>query len=442
MGLSLRVEWLEAPGIRDVVDRQAWARLVISGGSGEVYTRCLDRDTGQVREGVYGSVFPLARWIADSYWNILNEAPRVPRARPGRELAKYRGLTPWLRRHNVLTAREGFSLPDLSLARDGDHLVLWAFPDGPTCQARRPVRFLHQGVCRVSVEIVEGALHSFMEAVLERLREVDHHSVSALRQDWESVLRSREEERDLCERAARLGLDPYSSSDLTEADEEFLLGQIGRFPGALRGDLLDAADSLTRARSGSSWLNSLGGELRAAPPRISPVPGAPGGAVPAHEVGYRAARAVRKEQSLKAVESPVVGRLADAYGFPFQTEQVDSTPEYVDGLLASGTGRQPMIFGRDVPHADKAFRWSRALYMWRFGHASKSPRLISRSQGRLQRESRAFAAELLAPAAAIRAVLDSDVVDDDEIEELAGRFNVRPKLVRHQIENHGLAMLE
>lgn len=101
-----------------------------------------------------------------------------------------------------------------------------------------------------------------------------------------------------------------------------------------------------------------------------------------------------------------------------------------------------MVLGSDLPHEDKAFRWSRALYMYRFGHASQSPRLISRSQSRLQRESRAFAAELLAPATAIQRALTGDVIGDDEITAIAEKFGVRAKLIRHQIENHKLAIVE
>lgn len=440
MSLNLRVEWLDAPGVKDVVDRGSWARLVIEGPDGHVFSRCLDKKTGQTREGVYGSVFALARWIADSYWSLLNEAPRIPRARPGRELARYKGLAPWLRRHNLLTAREGYSLPDLSLARDGDQIVLWAFPDAPS--ATRPVRFLHAGVSRIPVQAVDTALRSFMETVLERLRSVEHHTVQTLAEDWGAVLRSHVEERDLCERAARLGLDPYDEDDLTATDEEFLLDEIARIPDELRGDLLDSTSSVQGAKAGCSWLaQTAKGWGEAPPPSAAPV-GRPNGAGPAHEAGYCAAKAVRQEQKLRATESPGLGKLASAYGLPFKTVVVDAPPDYVDGLLAAKAGKSPAILGRDLPHMDKAFRWSRALYMMRFGHASHSPRLISRSQARLQRESRAFAAELLAPAAAIRRSLESDIVSDEEIAGLARQFRVRPKLVRHQIENHGLAMLE
>jgi len=442
MTLRFRTEWQDAPGVKDVVDQAAWARLVIElAGEEEVLTRCIDRETRSARDGVYGSVFPLTRWLVDSYWHLLYEGPRVPGARSGRDLASFPRLTPWLRRHNLLTAREGYSLPDVSIARDGDYLVLSAFPDLSRDRTRRPVRFVHQGIHRVEAGAADAAFIAFVGGVLERLRDVDHPDVVSLREDWDAVLRSRETEPDLCIAAARLGLDPYDQTELTREDEQFLASQVNTLPTDLRTDLLDATDSMLGAREVFSWL-SKSSHSGVAPPSPPPA-GGPNGTEPAHRRGYWAARAVRKEQGLKASEGgPILGRLASSYGLPFETTGAHAAPRYVDGLLTGERGQSPTIVGPVLPHEDKAFRWSRGLYVWRFGHAQQSARMITRSQSRLQRESRAFAAELLAPAAAIRRSLRSDVVGDDEIAELAEQFTVRPRLIRHQIENHRLAMLD
>lgn len=264
MTFSLHVEWEEAPGVSDVVDKQAWARLVIAGSGDDVFTRCLDQNTGQTRTGVYESLFPLARWIANSYWNLLNEAPRVPKPSPGRELVRHTGIAPWVRRHNLLAAREGYSLPDLSLARDGEYVVVWAFPDEapPT---HRPVRFLHSGVTQVSPAAMEHALQTFMGTVLDRLADVDHHSVAALRDDWAAVLRSNEEERNLCVWAAKLGVDPYDSTELSADDESFFRTTFSKLTAELRDDLLDASDSIANtspAPSGSSRRGAGGVQRR------------------------------------------------------------------------------------------------------------------------------------------------------------------------------------
>lgn len=442
MTLSFEAEWQQSPGIRDAVDRAAWARLVIRLPEEDlVLTRCIDQQTQDARDGVYGSVFPLARWLVQSYWNLLYEIPRVPRARSGRELASYPRSLPWLRRHNLLAAREGYSLPDLTVARDGEYIVVSAFPDGSKSRTRRPVRFMHQGIHRVEVGAVDAAITSFVGAVIERLHEVDHPDVAALREDWDAVLRSKEEEADLCISAARMGLDPYDEDEMSLEVERFLLGEVGELPADLQTDVLDATNSLDEARGMISWLSESSHDPVAC--SRTPPSGGPGRLGPAHQTGYWAARAVRKELGLGATEDiSVVGHLARSYGFPVETTRTTAAPPpSVDGLLAP-QGHGPRIIGPPLPHADKAFRWSRGLYMWRFGHAQRSARIISRSQARLQRESRAFAAELLAPAQALRRSLTSEVVDDDEIAKLADKFTVRPQLIRHQIENHRLAIVD
>ena len=82
------------------------------------------------------------------------------------------------------------------------------------------------------------------------------------------------------------------------------------------------------------------------------------------------------------------------------------------------------------------------MYLWQFGHLRDGPRLLTRSNERIQREGRAFAAELLAPAAALRRHIRRGSVGEQEVTDLASTFDVSPMLIRHQIENHGLAVLE
>ena len=57
-----------------------------------------------------------------------------------------------------------------------------------------------------------------------------------------------------------------------------------------------------------------------------------------------------------------------------------------------------------------------------------------------QVQNRAFAAELLAPAEAIRAALPSaNPVAPERVDELAYEFGVSGEVIRRQIENHGIA---
>jgi Zn-dependent peptidase ImmA (M78 family) len=57
--------------------------------------------------------------------------------------------------------------------------------------------------------------------------------------------------------------------------------------------------------------------------------------------------------------------------------------------------------------------------------------------------NRAFAAKLLAPAQALRAlVVKRTVVSFEGVEDLAGYFRVSPLVIEHQLQNHRIATVE
>jgi hypothetical protein len=65
-------------------------------------------------------------------------------------------------------------------------------------------------------------------------------------------------------------------------------------------------------------------------------------------------------------------------------------------------------------------------------------RVVTRTQTEHQQRNRAFAAEFLTPAESIREHLPTDRLSDEDLEDLAQQFGVS-FVIRHQIENHGLA---
>lgn len=89
----------------------------------------------------------------------------------------------------------------------------------------------------------------------------------------------------------------------------------------------------------------------------------------------------------------------------------------------------------------KRFLRARALHHWRFVAApGGGARLLTRASDYHQSASRAFAAELLAPAAALAERLEGrDAWDTNVHEELSEEFQVSAMVIAHQIENHGLA---
>ena len=83
MAARLKIDWqpLEAPGVDDQAEAATWAdtRIGISLDSGGAVslTRVLDRHAKSVRDSVFGTVLPLAEWIAAS-WPHIFHARRSP----------------------------------------------------------------------------------------------------------------------------------------------------------------------------------------------------------------------------------------------------------------------------------------------------------------------------------------------------------------------------
>ena len=209
--LDFDSEWLEAPGVRDSVLAATWARLEIRAGDGisgpRFPTTLVNQASNSVRRGVYGSAFPLVDWVVENWWFLLNESCRVPEFTGCRNLPESHRAS--AQRHCFLVAREGGSLPDLALYRDGEHVAVKWVIDPEMPEGNRPVRFIDDGGIRLSYRDAEKALHEIIEAVLDRLGNVSDPDAKRLCANWKAVCESRRDEADLCSWAASLGIDPY-----------------------------------------------------------------------------------------------------------------------------------------------------------------------------------------------------------------------------------------
>jgi Zn-dependent peptidase ImmA (M78 family) len=73
------------------------------------------------------------------------------------------------------------------------------------------------------------------------------------------------------------------------------------------------------------------------------------------------------------------------------------------------------------------------------GRTVPGPSLLSSLSTDSQAQSRAFAAEFLAPAEALRQRITSHSVDPEQADDLAQEFGVSSELIRRQIQNHEVA---
>ena len=442
--IQFHVEWQEAPGARDPVLAQTWCRLTIE-ADGRVVTRVVDDRASSVRNGVYGSAFPLCRWIVENWWFLQHEAYRFHRPYGSRDLARDIGSRGWVQRHSLLAAREGGALPDLTLFRDDDRVVARWLRDG--ADATHPfLHFVSEGQARMSVDEAARGLREFVDRVLARLDTERAQEVEDTRKDWTAIAESTAEERELCGWAARLGVDPYDPDELTDQHEAMMKASVSTLEAELRDDLLDVstADELP---ADVAWISAARKKAMSADPHAASKPKRPPPSATrkgtAHETGYACARSFRQHVSIpnggRPVDVPEVMReLGWAQSPSVTTASKPASP--IAAMVDGGPSRAAVaVVPAGCASGEARFRLARALFLHHFG-AAPGRRLVTSAHTWDQRASRAFAAEFLVPAAALAGQVGPRISPQD-IDELADHYEVSQRVVEHQIENHRLGSL-
>lgn len=433
--MKFATEWLDAPGVKDRVLSATWARLEIR-ADGHVVSDLVAFDTR--RTGIYGPVLPLVEWLAENWWNLLYEPSPTSPLMSGRSAPPW--MLNWVRRHNLLSAREGMALPDTTIVRDGDEIVLMWAPD-PAPSTNGHVRFVGSGQVRVAASAFSEAASDLIDRTLARIEVVvgECEEAQRLAESWAQIQSSDEAEQFVCRSLALLGADPYDPEDASEG----LLTQLSelhdRVPADLFNDLLEGA-SVGDFCNAADWIAEHGDFIGNGNGIAVPEPIATWASdSSAHGSGYRVARDVRKALGL-APRDPVIdlaGLLVEQMGWdPDRTHRVRAV-EAIDGMVGlSRVSRRPVLLSPEVGQRASRFRMARAAFFTSTGRLSGG-RLLTRAVTPWQRAGRAFAAEFLAPADALARRVGGRV-GEAEVASLADAFNVSPRLIEHQIENHGI----
>ena len=430
--LQFGVEWEEAPRVCTPELSTTWARLEIQ-VEGQAISNFFSKPAHSIRSGVYGSVFPLARWVVRNWWSLLHEGIRNVSALRGAHVSRIADRE-WLQRHNMMLAREGHAYPDLSILREDDGVVLRWVADPP--DVTTPGRFIEDGSARISRADAEEGLARFVESVLERTTCLNTDAISEMNADWAAIQESNRSESTLCARLAALGLDPYSAH-LTEDTIELLSGSVA-MPEHVVRDIL-AASTDERLVEDLELARLLLKEVQASPHHYvldetnstyDPRP---------YLAGCRRAARVRQTLGLspevpvldlESVIKNLVGTPEESWLPANEQRSIDAVVERNSRCVLAATKRMNL---------SKRFLLARALHHWQFvTRGEANIRLLTRGNDWQQSASRAFAAELLAPAAALASRMSDDRTWEQP-ERLAEAFQVSEFVIAHQIENHGLA---
>ncbi|MFU8804392.1 MAG: hypothetical protein ACNA8W_11325, partial [Bradymonadaceae bacterium] len=214
--LEFETEWLDAPAVRDPVLQRTWCRLKISAAN-QVVTRFNSSISDSVRDGIYISAFPLAKWIVRNWWALLNEGPRTKALSSGTRssFGEYPHLKDWLGRHSLLFGRDGMHCPDLRIFRDDARIHLQWFVDSPMGASA----FISAGDIDADPTSIEESLMKFVDAVADRLQSagIITDEVADFLANWQAILKAPTDEKILATILGGLGLDPYDESSYEES---------------------------------------------------------------------------------------------------------------------------------------------------------------------------------------------------------------------------------
>jgi hypothetical protein len=421
--LKLEFEWEDPAGAKGRELRATWARLQIEVG-GHVLTRLVDAKNGSVRSGVYLPLYPLAEWVATSWWSLLCEPLSPSRT----DQKAFRS------RHDVICASEGYCLPSVMLEPTPPILaVRWNATDG----VGATVRFIESGEAHVGVDQAQQEMERLVWAVIRRLEDNGIRG-TYLQDEWQAVQDADEEERAFCRAAAELGVDPYSTDEnLTQAivncSNMLTPETLWEFNAAANPAKLVDEAKLIVSRAEQLATEAPSAQLRQAKTALSA--GARQGIFP-WERGYWLATRLRDELGWGKAPTKTVGDLVQKLGVP--DSRTTELPPFVQSLLKVDRNEHVGFLVPAGREESTRFSICRSLCDYLVG-GMNAVHLATRSQTYSQALNRAFAAELLAPAASLRDELSGTLVSAEEIDELAGHYGVSQLVIQHQVENHNLA---
>lgn len=419
MSVRFRFNWVDAGPSPDVLARSTMAALSIK-AAGKTVTAVLDRRNGIYSDEVVVPLFGVAEWLVTNWWHIWYEVGDA------HETPAFES------RHNLAFAGDGFVLPSLNIAPAFGRMQLRWTRYKPE-HAR--IEFVDEGRQSVEREALEIEFRNLIDAVLERTRGRPETSAAAegLDRAWNAVNGLAPDEREFSRAAGLLGIDPFDVPDHVADD---LVAFWERAHPALREDALAIAgeDSLRRV---ADWLdktletvtaerrqNDWSTIRRELPPQSGGEP---------WERGYALGRATRDRIGMngRRVNFASEGPLA----IPHRETRPPSTR--IHGIVGTET---PACMTAPRGESGTRFLVARALGDY-LGRSAAGPGLLSSLTTERQAQSRAFAAEFLAPAASLRRRIPGDYVEDERIDDLGREFGVSSELIRRQIRNHHLATI-
>jgi hypothetical protein len=429
--IDFSLEWVDPMSARGPELRATWARLELA-VDGEPITRLLDLSSRSVRSSIYLPIYPLAEWIVTNWWFLFFELET-----PGRFTEKT-----YFARHNIRSGADGYALPSLSIRPVGGLIRLdWR----PIRLPLQRLEFVSEGSAVFEVAYFQEFLTKIIVTVLQRMEDFEIFG-TLLQEEWNSIATTDASEAEFCAASAALGLDPYALDDASQAK---ILSVSEILPASVSQEFFTAADFAVLGEQAQRLLDAIEisrtneadltevKQLQKSFKHYPSLAGTP------WQQGYELARRLRNDLGLNGqvlYELSDVGRALSLEPDDL-VDSVFETPSYhspFDALVdVNDRGSPGFVISSRRSEAVK-FAYCRGLFEY-LTCSPGEPLLVTKTRSERQKRNRAFAAEFLVPASALRSRLARDVVGEEEIDDLAADFGVTSHVIIHQLQNHKIA---
>jgi len=423
--LRFTTDW-QSTGSGPVEVRETSAFLTLHAGE-TVVTRNEDLWSKTLRDSVLVSTYPLASWLAASWWRLNWEPLPKQGGRPAAD---------WRMAHEIGAANHGYVWPHVVFASDNEVMQVWA--TAPQSAQKQSVRYLAECAVGMPLGEFQAGVDEFISAVVRRLAAVGQGD-SDLVQLWELVQADRQDAEATRYRQieAALGYDPDECpQDLIEQALDFdramggrALAELAPLYGKFGPEPSLAALNELREQPGLLGKPAVP-DLELAPPRSA--------AEPPWVCAVAAARTLR--EAIGVGEGKVRNEtLQDLLGL-----QGDDAVEHPEAGVKRRSGIGVLqAAGRFKFMPRKRHPVSRRFELSRFiadlVQTRDTPQWLTSTDLSTSRQKfqRAFAAEFLCPIDELKEFLDGDY-SESCIEDAAEHYDVSEHTVTSLLANHGL----
>ena len=428
---SLDLQWPANPGKGgNLLLDESVARFQMMVGDKSI--TAYQTEKGDKNSYLHIPVYYLVEWLALNWWSFLYEP---------RKLDDENAESDFRSRHWLGTARNGFALPDVTFSPAGDKIEIVA---RSAFLRFAQLNFIESVTASAATNNVRAEFSTFIERVLAQLREKGIKT-SVAHDAWDRVKETSVEEEAYCRLIGSLGLSPYISHP--EIDDA--IAKIAdKISNSMLTDLCDATNigNFNRAAELTEGISQA--LAQAKPVRLHDLLKAPkpfDAAPRAYEWGYRATDAARS--ALGIAHDDPKGSTAFFERLQFDPSiGIEVGTEGANISLVSGAVTREddamLLSLAGANRAHRKFAAARASFL-AWSNSTTASRLVTTARTRDQQASRAFAAELLAPAKYLKKRLGKRTdVSPFTLDKLSEEMGIAPTVVHYQAKNHGYYIAE